>query len=99
MVTLMSCSSTSTIPFLSKRQVQGDTINISAKRIKPFEISDCAVGVLIFSVNPLMDFEAELEKYCGKEWEIFNLVQIETKFMVPIVYGQYCRTVSGLCRK
>ncbi len=94
-----ACSSTSKQPYISKKTYLNDEVIIDRTGVQPFLISDCAVAVIVIPVNPLIDFEQEVENKCGKDWEVFDLNQKETMFTIPILYRQYCRTVSGSCKK
>lgn len=96
---LFGCSSTSKVSYLSKKKLEKNEITVSRVGSVPFEISDCAAGIIVIPINPLIDFDKELENKCGENWEIFDLEQKETKFSIPLIYGQYCRTVRGSCKK
>lgn len=96
---LCSCSTTSKISYLSQKKLENDFISVTRDQAVPFEIKDCAVGVIIFPVNTLINFDQELEKQCGERWELFDLEQKESKFAIPLIYSQYCKTVRGLCKK
>ncbi len=96
---ICSCSSMSKKGLLSKKEYKDEKIVLDRSDVKEFEISDCAAGVFIIPINPLINFDEAIENKCGKDWEIYDLEQKESKFTIPILYGQYCRAVRGSCKK
>jgi len=96
---LVSCSTTNKIAFVSKKKFDDEKIVVSDSDTKPFEISDCAAGIIIIPINTFINFDEELENQCGKEWSIFDFEESVTVFKVPILYGQACREIKGRCKK
>lgn len=96
---LVGCSSTIKMGLISKTGYKAEEVSLTKDGTEPFEISDCAVRVTIIPVNFFIDFEKEIENQCGEDWTIYDYENNISLVSIPLVYGHFCKTLRGRCKK
>ena len=93
------CTFSSEMDYVSKKKIEGEKIIIDRSNLKKFEKSDCVTRLLMIPLNFSTDLEKEMEKECGKEWEIFDAKLSGWGINIPFIFVHYCQKFKGLCRK
>lgn len=96
---LSGCSTTVEIPYLAKRKKFENKTVLSKKGAVEFESKDCGRIIFLVPIDLLDNPDNAVEKQCGEDWQIFDLVEKRSKFIIPVLYGEYCIERRGLCKK